>query len=130
MDLQGFRASIIDGIYSNMYGRLADNYDYNRFSFDGVDRSNQVAVMDHLGIDRFAVLGMCIGGAFIMELLTEVPERITAAVALQPVGLELKRIGRRRHVRQRVRELIALGERGDSYRRRLREHARLEVEHA
>lgn len=47
MDLQGFRASIIDGIYSNMYGRLADNYDYNRFSFDGVDRSNQVAVMDH-----------------------------------------------------------------------------------
>ncbi len=47
MDLQGFRASIIDGIYSNMYGRLSDNYDYNRFSFDGVDRSNQVAVMEH-----------------------------------------------------------------------------------
>jgi pimeloyl-ACP methyl ester carboxylesterase len=49
---------------------------------------DQLAVMDHLGIDRFAVLGMCIGGAFIMELLTEVPERITAAVALQPIGLD------------------------------------------
>ncbi|WP_374361088.1 FkbM family methyltransferase [Pseudoduganella danionis] len=47
MDIQEFRARIIDGIYGNMYGRLADNYDYNRFSFDGVDRSNQVAVMEH-----------------------------------------------------------------------------------
>jgi pimeloyl-ACP methyl ester carboxylesterase len=49
--------------------------------------ADQVAVMDHLGIDRFSVLGMCIGGAFIMELLSEVPERIRAAVALQPIGL-------------------------------------------
>lgn len=29
---------------------------------------------------------MCIGGAFIMRLLAEAPERITAAVALQPIG--------------------------------------------
>jgi pimeloyl-ACP methyl ester carboxylesterase len=50
--------------------------------------ADQLAVMDHLGIERFAVLGMCIGGAFIMELLTEVPERVTAAVALQPIGLD------------------------------------------
>jgi pimeloyl-ACP methyl ester carboxylesterase len=50
--------------------------------------ADQLAVMDHLGIERFAVLGMCIGGAFIMELLDEVPERVTAAVALQPVGLD------------------------------------------
>jgi pimeloyl-ACP methyl ester carboxylesterase len=50
--------------------------------------ADQLAVMDHLGLERFAVLGMCIGGAFIMELLTEAPERVTAAVALQPVGLD------------------------------------------
>jgi pimeloyl-ACP methyl ester carboxylesterase len=50
--------------------------------------ADQLAVMDHLGIERFAVLGMCIGGAFIMELLDEVPERVTAAVALQPIGLD------------------------------------------
>ena len=48
--------------------------------------ADQLALMDHLGIDRFAVLGMCIGGAFILELLETAPERITAAVALQPVG--------------------------------------------
>jgi pimeloyl-ACP methyl ester carboxylesterase len=49
--------------------------------------SDQLAVMDHLGIERFSVLGMCIGGSFIMELLAEVPDRIAAAVALQPIGL-------------------------------------------
>jgi pimeloyl-ACP methyl ester carboxylesterase len=50
--------------------------------------ADQLAVMDHLGIERFSLLGMCIGGAFIAELLAEVPERITAAVALQPIGLD------------------------------------------
>ncbi|MDQ3738028.1 MAG: alpha/beta hydrolase [Actinomycetota bacterium] len=49
--------------------------------------ADQLAVMDHLGIDSFSVLGMCIGGAFILSLLAEVPERINAAVALQPIGL-------------------------------------------
>jgi pimeloyl-ACP methyl ester carboxylesterase len=49
--------------------------------------ADQLAVMDHLGIDRFSVAGMCIGGSFIMELLAEEPERITAAVAFQPIGL-------------------------------------------
>ena len=43
--------------------------------------------MDHLGIERFSVMGMCIGGAFIMELLAEVPDRVSAAVAMQPIGL-------------------------------------------
>ena len=50
--------------------------------------ADQLALMDHLGIERFSVVGMCIGGAFIMELLAEVPERIAAAVAFQPIGLD------------------------------------------
>ena len=50
--------------------------------------ADQLAVMDHLGIERFSVVGMCIGVAFIAELLAEVPERITAAVAFQPIGLD------------------------------------------
>ncbi len=49
---------------------------------------DQLAVMDHLGIERFSLLGMCIGGAFILRLLSEAPERIQAAVALQPIGQE------------------------------------------
>jgi pimeloyl-ACP methyl ester carboxylesterase len=53
--------------------------------------ADQLSVMDHLGIEHFSVLGMCIGGAFIMELIAEVPERIAAAVALQPIGLDNNR---------------------------------------
>jgi pimeloyl-ACP methyl ester carboxylesterase len=50
--------------------------------------SDQLAVMDHLGVEHFSVVGMCIGGAFVMELLSEVPERVDAAVAMQPIGLD------------------------------------------
>jgi pimeloyl-ACP methyl ester carboxylesterase len=47
---------------------------------------DQLAVMDELGVDQFGVLGMCIGGAFIMALVAGAPQRVRAAVALQPVG--------------------------------------------
>ncbi|HET9690775.1 MAG TPA: alpha/beta hydrolase [Acidimicrobiales bacterium] len=50
--------------------------------------ADQLALADHLGLDRFAVVGMCIGGAFIAKLLEEAPERVTAAVAMQPIGLD------------------------------------------
>lgn len=50
--------------------------------------ADQLALMEHLGIETFAVVGMCIGGSFIMRLLEEAPERVTAAVALQPIGLD------------------------------------------
>jgi pimeloyl-ACP methyl ester carboxylesterase len=49
---------------------------------------DQLALMDELGVDRFAVIGMCIGGAFIARLLADAPGRVTAAVALQPIGLD------------------------------------------
>ncbi len=57
---------------------------------DGWDTyaADQLALMDHLGIDRFAVVGMCIGGAFIAKLLVDAPERVSAAVAMQPIGLD------------------------------------------
>jgi len=50
--------------------------------------ADQLAVMDHLDIDRFSVVGMCIGGAFIMELIEQAPERIVSAVAFQPIGFD------------------------------------------
>ena len=34
----------------------------------GAYAADQLAVMDHLGIDRFLVFGCCIGGPFILKL--------------------------------------------------------------
>ena len=47
---------------------------------------DQLGLMDHLGIDKFAVMGFCIGGPFIWSLLKRAPNRIAAAVVAQPVG--------------------------------------------
>ena len=44
------------------------------------------AVMDHLGIDKFLVLGFCIGGPFIWNMLKRAPDRIVAGVLAQPSG--------------------------------------------
>ena len=42
--------------------------------------------MDHLGIDKFMVLGFCIAGPFIWNLLRRAPDRVVAAVPPQPIG--------------------------------------------
>lgn len=47
---------------------------------------DQLGLMDHLGIDKFMVMGFCIGGPFIGSLLKRAPNRIAAAVLAQPVG--------------------------------------------
>ena len=47
---------------------------------------DQLGLMDHLGIDKFMVMGFCIGGPFIWSLLKRAPNRISAAVLAQPVG--------------------------------------------
>jgi pimeloyl-ACP methyl ester carboxylesterase len=47
---------------------------------------DQLALMDHLGINRFMVMGFCIGGPFIWNLLKRAPDRVVAAVPAQPVG--------------------------------------------
>jgi len=47
---------------------------------------DQLGLMDHLGIDKFMVLGFCIGGPFIGSLLKRAPNRVAAAVMAQPVG--------------------------------------------
>ncbi len=47
---------------------------------------DHLGLMDHLGIDRFMVLGFCIGGPFIWNLLRRAPDRIVAAVLAQPSG--------------------------------------------
>lgn len=47
---------------------------------------DHLALMDHLGIDEFMVMGFCIGGPYIWNLVERAPERVTAAVIAQPVG--------------------------------------------
>src|SRR6184192_3502989 len=47
---------------------------------------DHIGVMDHLRIDKFAVMGFCIGGPFIWNLLKRAPDRVVAAVLAQPVG--------------------------------------------
>jgi pimeloyl-ACP methyl ester carboxylesterase len=47
---------------------------------------DQLGLMDHLGIDEFMVLGFCIGGPFIWNLLRLAPRRVVAGVLAQPSG--------------------------------------------
>jgi pimeloyl-ACP methyl ester carboxylesterase len=47
---------------------------------------DQLGLMDHLGIKEFMVLGFCIGGPMIWNLLKRAPKRIVAAVLAQPSG--------------------------------------------
>jgi len=47
---------------------------------------DQLALMDHLGANKFMVMGFCIGGPFIWNLLKRAPDRVVAAVLAQPVG--------------------------------------------
>ncbi|MBW0103091.1 alpha/beta fold hydrolase [Pseudonocardia sp. KRD291] len=48
--------------------------------------TDQLALLDHLDVGEFAVLGMCIGGSFTASLLATAPQRVRAAVTLQPIG--------------------------------------------
>jgi pimeloyl-ACP methyl ester carboxylesterase len=47
---------------------------------------DHIGVMDHLGIDKFMVMGFCIGGPMVWNLLERAPNRIVAAVLAQPSG--------------------------------------------
>src|ERR1700761_4869656 len=47
---------------------------------------DHLGLMDHLGIDKFMVLGFCIGGPFIWNMLKRAGDRVVAAVPAQPSG--------------------------------------------
>ncbi len=51
-------------------------------------RDDQLALLDHLGVDRFHVAGMCIGGPYIMGLIQAAPERVASGVVFQTIGLD------------------------------------------
>ena len=47
---------------------------------------DQLGLLDHLGIDKFAYMGYCIGGCFAGKLLERAPDRVSAAVFCESVG--------------------------------------------
>jgi len=50
--------------------------------------ADQLALLDHLGVDRFHVAGMCIGGPYIMGLIQAASQRVASAVVFQTIGLD------------------------------------------
>ena len=49
--------------------------------------ADHLALMDHLGFEKFHVLGGCIGGSFCLKAVQAAPHRVTAAVLQNPIGL-------------------------------------------
>ena len=48
--------------------------------------ADQLGLMDHLGIDRFHVAGMCIGGPYCLGLIQAAPDRVASATLFQTIG--------------------------------------------
>jgi len=47
---------------------------------------DQLGLLDHLGVNKFMVMGFCIGGPLVWNLLKRAPDRVVAAVLAQPSG--------------------------------------------
>jgi pimeloyl-ACP methyl ester carboxylesterase len=62
-------------------GAVAPDHGWHTYAED------QLALLDHLGIARCHTLGGCIGSSFCLMLATLAPERISAAVLQNPIGL-------------------------------------------
>jgi pimeloyl-ACP methyl ester carboxylesterase len=52
---------------------------------------DQLALLNHLGVNRFHVAGMCIGGSYSMGLIKADPQRVASAVLFQPIGVDNNR---------------------------------------
>lgn len=61
-------------------GDLTADHGWHTFAAD------QLALMDHLGCDRFHVIGASIGASFALKLIETAAERVTAAVLQNHIG--------------------------------------------
>ncbi|HVN28757.1 MAG TPA: alpha/beta hydrolase, partial [Candidatus Binataceae bacterium] len=52
--------------------------------------ADHVALLDHLGIKSTHAMGGCIGGSYSLGLIKAIPDRVSAAVLQQPIGLSPK----------------------------------------
>ncbi len=66
-------------------GPIESGHDWDTYTRDQLD------LMTHLGLERFAVVGMCIGGPYILNLIKLAPERVVASVVMQTIGRDNNR---------------------------------------
>jgi pimeloyl-ACP methyl ester carboxylesterase len=66
-------------------GAVTETHGWHTYAGD------HLALMDHLGHRRFHVMGGCIGATYCLTLCELAPERITAAVLQNPIGLHENR---------------------------------------
>jgi pimeloyl-ACP methyl ester carboxylesterase len=59
---------------------------------DGWDTytGDHIALLDHLGIKQCHVMGGCIGGSYSLGIIKAAPNRISAAILQNPIGLSLR----------------------------------------
>ena len=50
--------------------------------------ADQLALLDHLGLEKFNIIGVCIGASFALRLCEMIPARINAQVLPQPIGVD------------------------------------------
>jgi pimeloyl-ACP methyl ester carboxylesterase len=48
---------------------------------------DQLALLDHLGVSTFHVMGCCIGGSYVLKLIEQAPARVVSGVLQQPIGI-------------------------------------------
>jgi pimeloyl-ACP methyl ester carboxylesterase len=53
--------------------------------------ADHLALVDHLGFKKFAVMGGCIGGSYCFEAIEQAPDRVACAVLQNPIGLHENR---------------------------------------
>jgi pimeloyl-ACP methyl ester carboxylesterase len=54
----------------------------------GAYAADQLSLIDSLGVDRFMVMGCCIGGSYVLKLIELAPDRVVAGVLEQPIGVQ------------------------------------------
>ena len=65
----------------NSSGALLADHGWDTYAHD------QLAIMDHLGIDKFHTIGACIGGSYCLNIARLAPDRVCSVVLQNPIGL-------------------------------------------
>ena len=79
-DFQCISADLRNADLGQSKGPLDIDHPWDAYSED------QLGLMDYLGFDKFLVMGFCIGGPMIHNLIRLAPDRIIAAALIQPSG--------------------------------------------